>query len=102
MKRFLLAILMLIASTFALADAVFREGSDVVHLRNAACTDEKVLVLARAVDPDADDLRAASAIVGGKVFGACWHLHNGTVHVLYEDGDQGLIPPQLLREDAGV
>jgi hypothetical protein len=37
-------------------------------------------------------MRAASATVNGKAFIACWIGVGDEVHLLYEDGDLGVIP----------
>jgi hypothetical protein len=37
-------------------------------------------------------LRDATAVVQGKTFKACWSVEGQAAHLLYEDGDQGLIP----------
>jgi hypothetical protein len=37
-------------------------------------------------------LRAATAVVQGQSYKACWIVHGNAAHLLYEDGDQGLIP----------
>ena len=34
----------------------------------------------------------ATAVVQGQTFKACWVVEGHAAHLLYEDGDQGLIP----------
>jgi hypothetical protein len=75
----------------ALADElVASNGNDQVRLSTSPCTNEQVLNRLkpqfRAV------LRHASATVAGQTFKACWLAEGKLAHLLYEDGDQGLIP----------
>jgi hypothetical protein len=37
-------------------------------------------------------MKDASAVVDGQPFRACWIVDGDSAHLLYEDGDQGLIP----------
>ena len=76
-------------------DLVARQGNDSVHLSEAACQSE--LVLARVEPGSADAYRAATAQFQGQTFAACWRTMNGVAHILYEDGDQGIIPIQELK-----
>jgi hypothetical protein len=75
----------------ALADElVASSGNDSVRLSDSPCSSEEVLNRLkpqfRAV------LRDATAVVQGQTFKACWVVEGHAAHLLYEDGDQGLIP----------
>jgi hypothetical protein len=37
-------------------------------------------------------MKDANAVVDGQPFRACWIVDGDAAHLLYEDGDQGLIP----------
>lgn len=75
----------------ALADEVVASnGNDSVRLSDSPCTSQQVLNLLEPSMRRA--LRDASAIVQGQAFKACWIVHGDAAHLLYEDGDQGLIP----------
>jgi hypothetical protein len=96
MRRALLFVFMLLFTTPLLADdhdqvREARNGGDRVQLLPAACTHEAVL---QRIMPTVQDLyRAAVATVDGQGFAACWRRLNGsTVHLIYEDGDQGMVP----------
>jgi hypothetical protein len=39
-----------------------------------------------------DKFRKARAMVGGKDYFGCWIVEGDMVHLIYEDGDQGLLP----------
>jgi hypothetical protein len=75
----------------ALADElVASNGTDLVRLSDSPCTSEQVLQ--RLTPALHATLRAATAVVQGQSFKACWVIHGNAAHLLYEDGDQGLIP----------
>jgi hypothetical protein len=75
----------------ALADElVASNGNDSVRLSSSPCTSEEVL---NRLQPQfRAALRDATATVQGKTFKACWVVEGHAAHLLYEDGDQGLIP----------
>lgn len=75
----------------AMADElVASNGSDSVRLLDKPCTSEKVLSQLRP--GFRNSLRQAAAVVSGQSFEACWIVQGETAHLLYEDGDQGIIP----------
>lgn len=89
--RFALLCAAALVAAPALADElVASNGNDSVRLSNAPCTSQQVLgLLAPSLRPALHD---ASAVVQGQSFKACWVVHGDAAHLLYEDGDQGLIP----------
>jgi hypothetical protein len=90
MKFALLCAAALLAAPALAEEVVASNGSDLVRLSDRPCTSEQVLQrLAPALGPT---LRAATAVVQGQSFNACWIIHGDAAHLLYEDGDQGLIP----------
>ena len=89
-------------ATFAAAPAfaqelVARQGDDSVRLSDAACKSE--LVLGRLEPAAAGQYRAASAVFQGQRFQACWRMVGNAAHLVYEDGDQGIIPAGELKPD---
>lgn len=75
----------------ALADElVATNGQDSVRLSDQPCSNEQVL--AKVTPRFRDMLKDASAVVEGQPFRACWVVDGDSAHLLYEDGDQGLIP----------
>ncbi len=89
--RFALFCAAALLSAPALADElVASSGNDSVRLSNSPCTNEQVL---SQLQPQMRaTLRDATAVVQGKTFKACWVVEGHAAHLLYEDGDQGLIP----------
>ena len=71
-------------------EVVASNGNDSVRLSDGPCTNQQVL---DRLEPSLRPvLRDATAVVQGKPFKACWIVHGNAAHLLYEDGDQGLVP----------
>jgi hypothetical protein len=91
-----------LAAAFAAApsfaqELVARQGDDSVRLSDTACKSELVL---RRLDPaNADEYKAASAVFQGQRFNACWRMMGNVAHLVYEDGDQGIIPVAELKPE---
>lgn len=78
-------------------DLVVRHGSDTVRLADGPCTSELVLGL---LGPRLQSqYKAASAVVNGQTFAACWRKTGSVAHLLYEDGDQGIVPLADLKPE---
>lgn len=84
------------APSFA-QELVARQGGDSVRLSDAACSSD--LVLARVEAGARDEYKQASAHFQGQNFTACWRVMGNVAHLVYEDGDQGIIPMQELRPE---
>ena len=85
-----------VAPAFA-QELVARQGDDSVRLSDSACQSQ--LVLGRLEPAVAKQYRAASAVFQGQRFQACWRLVGNAAHLVYEDGDQGIIPATELKPD---
>lgn len=98
MKRVFLAAIL--AAGPALADDyVARSGTDSIRLTQAACYSE---VLATTPKELHERLRAATAIVGGQTYSACWVESGGFVFIAYADGDRGQIAVSDFKIEHGV
>lgn len=98
MKYALLLCAALAAAAPAMADElVARNGDDSVRLGEAPCTSQ--LVLSRLDKQMHEQYKNASASVGGQQFSACWRVVGNAAHLLYEDGDQGIIPLAELKPE---
>jgi hypothetical protein len=78
-------------------DLVARQGGDTIRLADGPCTSE--LVLGRLQARLHSQYKAASAVVQGQTFVACWRMAGHAVHLMYEDGDQGLVPMAALKPE---
>lgn len=91
-----------LASAFAVApsfaqDLIARQGNDSVRLSEAACKSD--LVLSRIEPGTAGEFHAASADFQGQHFQACWRMMGNAAYLIYEDGDQGIIPASELKPE---
>jgi hypothetical protein len=78
-------------------DLIARQGDDSVRLSEEACKSE--LVLSRIEAGTAKEFRAASAVFQGQRFQACWRMMGNAAYLVYEDGDQGIIPADELKPE---
>ena len=79
------------------SDLVAHQGGDSVRLQDGPCTSERVLNL---LGPRLQSqYKAASAVVQGQTFAGCWRQRGNVVHLLYEDGDQGIVPLAELKPE---
>jgi hypothetical protein len=85
-----------VAPTFA-QDLIARQGDDSVRLSDNACKSE--LVLSRIEPGTAEEFHAASAVFQGQRFQACWRMVGNAAYLIYEDGDQGIIPASELKPE---
>jgi hypothetical protein len=91
-----------VAAAFAVApsfaqDLIARQGDDSVRLSDATCKSE--LVLSRIEPGTAEEFHAASAMFQGQRFQACWRMMGNAAYLIYEDGDQGIIPATELKPE---
>ena len=84
------------APSFA-QDLIARPGDDSVRLSEEACKSE--LVISRLEPGMADEFHAASAMFQGQRFQACWRMMGNAAYLIYEDGDQGIIPAAELKPE---
>lgn len=83
----------------AVADGVASNGKDSVRITGAPCP---AAIVAMVPEQVREFVRAAFAKVDGKSYSACWIVRGDFAHLLYEDGDQGLIPLRDFRNEPGV
>lgn len=86
----------LLAAPVLADELVASNGLDSVRLSDKPCSSEQVL---KRLTPKFRELmREANATVNGQPFRACWIVNGDSAHLLYEDGDQGLIPLTDFRQ----
>jgi hypothetical protein len=99
-RRIIMKAIAFLCATLSMASAIAGElvsygDGNTIRLADSACTSEKVL---SQVEPEfRTQFRAASADLQGKQFTACWHITPDGAHLIYEDGDQGLVPLARLK-----
>ena len=94
---FCAAVATLAASPVFAQDLIARQGNDSVRLSDTECRSE--LVLKRLEPAVAREFRAASAEFQGQRYQACWRMMGNAAYLVYEDGDQGVIPVQELKPE---
>lgn len=84
-----------LAPAFA-EDLVAREGDDSVRLADAPCESQVIMKL---VPESHAEYKKAQATVKGQSYVACWREMGNVAHLIYEDGDQGIIPMGDLKRE---
>lgn len=87
-----LAILLVLMPLAAHADWEVRQNDDHVRFIEAPCANVAVLAQLARLGADPAIYYEAHARVGGTNYNACWTNRGISVHLVYEDGDQGVIP----------
>ena len=97
---FLCAALAAAAAPALATELVAYTGSDRIRLADTPCTSQAVL---EHLDASVQPLfRAATAVLEGKTYSACWRITPTAAHLIYEDGDQGLVPFSILNETVSI
>lgn len=91
MKFVLLCSAALLAAAPAFAEEVVASnGADSVRLSDSTCSSQKIL---EQIEPAMrDQLKDATASIDGQTFKACWVVDGQVAHLVYEDGDEGMVP----------
>lgn len=85
----------LVAAPGMAGELVSHNGGDTIRLADEECTNQPVLSHLR---PELRaQFRAASAVLQGHDFAACWHITPDGAHLIYEDGDEGRVPFHALH-----
>jgi hypothetical protein len=89
----------LLCAALSYAAPVARQGTDAVQLLETPCP--------AAVPVDAalrDQYAAAVANIGGTLYAACWLAvpARGFVHLVFQDGDVGIVPFQHFKDEPGI
>lgn len=95
LHKFLYGLLtaVLLTASPAFADAVAKnESGDYVRITQSPCTLPSVSYELRPL------FQAGVANIQGKDYKVCWALAQDQVFLLYEDGDQGMIPANAFKK----
>ena len=88
-------LLVLFVSPVHAGDYIARQGADSVRLTDKPCPDE---VVAKIPDQFRGEiLRLANVVWQGSMYRACWRVTDHGAHLLFDDGDQGLIGFDLFK-----
>lgn len=98
--RYLFLALAILSNSVLADDMVFREGKDSIRITQGECP---AVVLALIPEQYRKNFMAASAIVSGKSYQACWMvLNDGRVFVQYDDADTGVLYITSFQPEEGV
>jgi len=90
MKYVLLCAAALLAAPAMAEEVVASNGVDSVRLSDGQCSSQKILEQIQS--EMRDQLKDATATIGGQAFKACWVVDGSVAHLVYEDGDEGMVP----------
>ncbi len=95
MKTLALVCAALIAAPAMAEEMVSYRDGNTIRLGEGDCTSELVL---NQVEPALQtQFRSASVELEGQKFAACWRVTPAGAFLIYEDGDQGLVPFNSLK-----
>lgn len=94
--RILLIAALIAAGPALAADRIARQGDDEVTIRETPCTVASVLM--RIPEAQREGWQRADARFQGQRFFACWRVLQGAVELLYDDGDQGILPLTAFKD----
>jgi hypothetical protein len=83
-------------------EMVARNGSDEVRVSDKPCANGAVVEHIRLAGGNVDTFREAAVRFGGKSYAACYRVAGGFVHLVYEDGDQGIVPTGEFKEPNSI
>lgn len=81
----------------ARADGIARLGDDWVRIMAAECKNEAVVAAIRLHDKNPAGFFAAAGHIAGHDFAGCWMQAGEHIYLVWEDGDEGLVPNDLLK-----
>ena len=85
----------LVAGCAISGELVSHNGDDTIRLVDEQCTSQSVL---DQLQPELrPQFRAASVFLQGQAYAACWRATPTGALLIYEDGDQGIVPYDVLK-----
>ena len=90
-----IAILAAMALPAQAGELVASDRKGTIRLTEAPCVSETVL--SHVPDEAKSEFMRAKVVLHGEEFTACWRITPVAAHLVYEDGDQGLVPLSLLE-----
>ena len=95
MRRIGILCAALAASSAMAADLVAYDGTDVIRLSSDTCSN--TAVLSRLKPQEQPHFLVANAVLRGQRYSACWAITPTAAYLVYEDGDEGLVPLEKLE-----
>jgi hypothetical protein len=83
-------VMLVVPSGAKAQDRIARQGADSVTITDRPCGQKDILgTIGERVG---SEFLAAHGRFGGKDYRACWRPLGPSAHIVYEDGDQGIVP----------
>lgn len=96
MKKPLLLLALIAAIPCLAAERIARQGDDEVHVFDSPCVSAQTI--ARIPENAREGWGKVQGRYQGERFFGCWRpMGDAAVFILWEDGDQGIIPLQELK-----
>jgi hypothetical protein len=97
MRRSILFLILLLLTPLALAETrVLRQGNDEVRVFDGPCVSAETI--GRIPENEREGWKKVQGYINGQRYFGCWRpLDEAFVYILWEDGDQGLIPLTELK-----
>lgn len=87
--------LLVVAAPALGAQRVYTQGSDEVRVFDTPCV--SVETLNRIPPNEREGWNKAAGRVSGQRFFGCWRALGDAIYILWEDGDQGVVPLEDLK-----
>lgn len=100
MRRIGMLCAALAASSAMAGDLVAYEGRDMIRLTSESC--DNTAVLGRLAPQVQTHFLRATAVLEGRRYAACWAITPTAAYLMYEDGDEGLVPLNKLEVPVDV
>jgi hypothetical protein len=91
---------LLCASFPAMSERVARQGDVEVRVFDTPCVSAETI--ARIPEDGRDGWGKVIGVFGKDKFFGCWRKMGDSTYILWEDGDQGIIPAADLKEAMGA
>lgn len=89
------SLVMLFAPGLALAYSEARQGDDWVRIFDSPCVSAETL--ARIPEQSRNTFSKAQGSFSGQKYFGCWRKMGDSVYIMWEDGDQGIVPQEDLK-----
>jgi hypothetical protein len=95
MKKLILLLVLLVATGCLAGERVARQGDDEVHVFDSPCVSAQTII--RIPENAREGWGKMQGRYQGERFFGCWRALGDNILILWEDGDQGLLPVQDFK-----
>lgn len=91
---------LLCAAFPAMSERIAREGNSEVRIFDTPCVSAETI--ARIPEERREGWGKAIGVFSGQKFFGCWRKMGEDTYILWEDGDQGIVPAADLKEAMSI